>query len=85
MTAGSGALSLYQAENKAQTLLTNKEKGDCGKNNQCPVLATFLFKMLLGQHPLVEGGWFGDEVMKKPARLEFAAVLRARCERTELI
>lgn len=46
---------------------------------------TFLFKMLLVQHHFVEGGWFGEEVMNKPARLEFAAVLRAHCGRTELI
>lgn len=85
VTAGSGALSLYQAENEAQTLLMNREKGNCGKNNQCPVLPTFLFKMLLVQHHLVEGGWFGKEVMNKPASLEFAVVLRACCERTELI
>lgn len=62
----------------------NREKGDCGKNNQCPVLPTFLFKVLLVQHHLVEGG-FGEEVMNKAAGLEFSAVLRAHCERTELI
>lgn len=49
------------------------------------MLPTLLFKMLLVHHHLVEGGWFGEEVMNKPARLEFAVVLRARSERTELI
>lgn len=38
--------------------------------------------MLLVQHHLVEGR---EEVMSNPAWLGFAALLTARCERTELI
>lgn len=60
----------------------SREKEDCGKNNQCPTLPTFLFKMLLVQHHLVEGR---EEVMSNPAWLGVAALLTARCERTELI
>lgn len=44
-----------------------------------------LFKMLLVQPHLVEGGQFGKRVTDTTARLEFAALFRACYERTEPI
>lgn len=86
VTACSGALTVYLSGRERGTNSPYEQgKGGLWKNNQCPTLPTFLFKMLLVQHHLVEGGWFGEEVISNPAWLGFAALLTARCERTELI